>query len=328
MRRGIGDGLQLAQGVSTAQLVIQGRVDVVGCPGVVDGDPGEPGKDAHRLDRLPARAWGWTISRVYLPVRAQCTRASLPVDPEPGLVEPGDVAGGDLPADLLGEHVQLPGRAGGQRRDRPGRARDAEQLGQRQRGAVLGQELPGVQVDHDRGDPRPVLHRRLRARRGRGLGAVPAGAFPLDQLMLGHLGPHRLQIEDLAALHPGDRPARQPGTAPAAAARLMADLPVRPGHLRQCGPFMPVLPAGLTAAFLPQRPRSGRRLGQPLARRRLGGVPRVLPQPGLKLGDPLPGRRARPAEPQMYLGDAWVMRDAADPGEKTPGARQSRIHAA
>jgi hypothetical protein len=39
--------------------------------------------------------------------------------PEPCLVEPGDVAGGDLLPDLLGEAVQPPGRAGGQRRDRP-----------------------------------------------------------------------------------------------------------------------------------------------------------------------------------------------------------------
>jgi hypothetical protein len=28
---------------------------------------------------------------------------------------------------------------------------------------------------------------------------------PLDELVLGHLGPHRLQVKDLAALHPGDR---------------------------------------------------------------------------------------------------------------------------
>jgi hypothetical protein len=42
------------------------------------------------------------------------------------------------------------------------------------------------------------------------LGAVPAAALALDQLMPGHLAPHRLQAGDLAALYPGDRPARQP----------------------------------------------------------------------------------------------------------------------
>jgi len=34
---------------------------------------------------------------------------------------------------------------------------------------------------------------------------------------------------------------------------------------------MPVLPAGLAAAFLPQRPRPRRRLAQPLTRGRPGG---------------------------------------------------------
>jgi hypothetical protein len=46
---------------------------------------------------------------------------------------------------------------------------------------------------------------------------VPAAAFPLDQLMLGHHDRHQRHIEDLAAPHPGDRPLPQPGTAPAAA---------------------------------------------------------------------------------------------------------------
>jgi hypothetical protein len=85
---------------------------------------------------------------------------------------------------------------------------------------------------------------------------------------------HQRQVEDLAALHPGHRPPGQASPAPAAAARLMAHVPVRPGHLRQHAALMPVLPAGLTAAFLPQRPR-----------------PRRLPQPRLKRSDPLPGLR-------------------------------------
>jgi hypothetical protein len=111
----------------------------------------------------------------------------------------------------------------------------------------------------------PYLHWRLRPGRRRALGALPAAAFPLDQLVLGHLGPHRLHVEQLAAFHRGDRPARQPGAAPAAAARLTADRPVRAGHLRQRRPLVPGLPARLAAAPLAQRPRPGRRLGQPLA---------------------------------------------------------------
>jgi len=90
---------------------------------------------------------------------------------------------------------------------------------------------------------------------------VPAGTFALNQLMLGHLDRRRRQIEDLAALHPGDRAARPPAPAPAAAGRLMAYLPVRPGRLHQGLPVVPILPARLTPGLLPQRPR--RRLPSP-----------------------------------------------------------------
>ena len=69
----------------------------------------------------------------------------------------------------------------------------------------------------------------------------------------------------------------------------MPQLVVRPGHLRQRPALMPILPARLTAGPLPQRPR--RRLAQPLTGRRPGGITRRLPQPRLKLSDPLPGLR-------------------------------------
>src|ERR1700732_3724443 len=84
----------------------------------------------------------------------------------------------------------------------------------------------------------------------------------------------------------------------------MARLPVRPGHLRQRGAHMPVLPAGLAAAFLPHRPRPRRRLVKPLAGRRPGGIPRRLPQPRLKLSDPLPALRQllqRPRQRSLRL---------------------------
>jgi hypothetical protein len=117
--------------------------------------------------------------------------------------------------------------------------------------------------------------------------------------VLGHCNRHFGQVEDLAALHSGYWPPRQPGPAPPAPARLMADLPVRPGHLRQRRALMPVLPAGLAAAFLPQRPRPRWRLIQPLARRRLRGIPRRLPQPRLQLSDPLPRLRQFPERPSQ-----------------------------
>jgi hypothetical protein len=61
---------------------------------------------------------------------------------ESGLVEPGHLGRGDLAAHVLQEPAQPPGGAGGQRRDGPGRQRDAEQLGQRLRGPLLGQNCP------------------------------------------------------------------------------------------------------------------------------------------------------------------------------------------
>jgi hypothetical protein len=258
----------------------------------VHGDPVEPGKHAHRLHGLGA-APGVDHQQGALAGAGAMHPAQLAVDPEPGLVEPGHVAGGDLPAGMLQEAAQPPGGAGGDARHRPGRQRDAEQLSQRLRGPLLGQELPEVQVHDDRGDPRPVLRRGLRALRGHALGPVPAAALPLDQLMLSHRDRDFRQVEDLTALHLGDRPSPQPGPATAATARLMAHFPVRPGHLRQRRALVPVLPAGLAAATLPQRARPRRRLVQALAGRRPGGIPRRLPQPRLKLSDPLPGLRQR-----------------------------------
>jgi hypothetical protein len=59
---------------------------------------------------------------------------------------------------------------------------DIEQLGQRLRGALLRQELANVKVDDDHSDPRPVAGWSFRVLRRMALGAVPATAFPLDQL--------------------------------------------------------------------------------------------------------------------------------------------------
>ena len=183
---GVGDGLQVAQGVGGAELVIRAGVAVVGRPGVVHGDTGEGGQHAHRLDRLPA-APGVDHEQGVFAGAGAVHPVQLSVHPEAGFVEPGDVAGGDLPAGMLQEPVKLARCSAGDRRDGPGGNRDAEQLGQRLRGALLRQELPGIEVDDDRGDPRPVAGRGVRARRGGGPGALPAAALPLDQLVLGHL---------------------------------------------------------------------------------------------------------------------------------------------
>ena len=76
-----------------------------------------------------------------------------------------------------------------------------------------------------------------------GPGPLPAPAFPPGQLMLSHRDRGFGQAGDLAALHPGDRPPGQARPAPSAAARLVPQLPVRPGHLGQRAALMPVLAA-------------------------------------------------------------------------------------
>jgi hypothetical protein len=67
--------------------------------------------------------------------------------------------------------------------------------------------------------------------------------------MLGRRDLHQRQVEDLAALHPGNRPPRQASPAAAAAGRLMAHLPVWPGHLCQRAALMPSCPPGVRPLF-------------------------------------------------------------------------------
>lgn len=57
------------------------------------------------------------------------------------------------------EFTQPVGDPGRNRRDGALRHRGAEQLGQRLGSVLLRQELPDIQLEDDRGDPRSVLHR-------------------------------------------------------------------------------------------------------------------------------------------------------------------------
>jgi hypothetical protein len=97
---------------------------------------------------------------------------------------------------------------------------------------------------------------------------VPA-ALLLDQPMLGHCDRDFRQVEDLAALHPGDRSSHQPRPAPGAAGRLMPKLLVRPGYLRQRRARMPILPSGSAAALLRGDRGFGGHLSSPHTGRRL-----------------------------------------------------------
>ena len=84
------------------------------------------------------------------------------------LVETSHLSLGDALFDQLEELIQPVGGALGHRPHGALRDRGAEQLGQRARGALLGQELPDIQIQDDRGDPRPYC-----------TGAdTPSGALP------------------------------------------------------------------------------------------------------------------------------------------------------
>ena len=71
------------------------------------GHAGEGREDAHRLDRLPAAPGVHHEQGVFAGPGA-VHPGQFPRHPEPGLIEPGYVAGGDLVPDPLGEAVQPP----------------------------------------------------------------------------------------------------------------------------------------------------------------------------------------------------------------------------
>lgn len=115
-------------------------------------------------------------------------------------------------------------------------------------------------------------------------------------------------------------PASQATVAPGAARRLVPDDAVRmTGQLHRRA-RLPLRPARLPAGLLPQRLR--RRLTQPVRRRRLRGIRRILPHPGRKLGDLLPQVRHQPLGlryPRPQRRDLGV-----PPGQQLPQPRVRR----
>ena len=97
-------------------------------------------------------------------------------DPQPGLVEPGGLGLDDAVLDLVEEPVQPVGGPRGHGRDGALGHRGAEQFGQCLGGAFLRHELAHIQIQDDRGDPRPVLHRR-----GHTAGGAPQVVVPHEQ---------------------------------------------------------------------------------------------------------------------------------------------------
>jgi hypothetical protein len=215
--------------------------------------------------------------------------------PAAGLVEPRHLGLGHPVAHVAEELVQAAGGTLGHCGHRGFADRGGEQLGERGRGALLRQELPHVEVEDDRGDPRPVGHRRGHAPRGRGAGAHRAPAATRDELMLSHPHPQRGQVEHLAALQAHLGGLSQVGAAAAAAVGLVAHPLVRIGDLRQRRPRMSLLPTRLAPALTAQRARS--RLGERRVRRwwlrRIPAVPSQLPLQLRDLGPKLYNRRPK-----------------------------------
>jgi hypothetical protein len=134
----VGDALQFAQDMSTAELVLAG-VGVVGPQGVVHGEPAEswehpegvdPGPPPPRVAATPGVLAGTgAVHPVQLAPHGQ-----------PGLVEADHPAAGQLIGHPVQELTQPPGGPAGDVGYRARRHRGAEQLGQRLGSALLGQE--------------------------------------------------------------------------------------------------------------------------------------------------------------------------------------------
>jgi hypothetical protein len=259
-------------------------VGVVGRPRVVHRDTGEPVEDAGVVD-TGAAALGVAGEQGVFAGAGAMHPVQRAGDPEPGLVEPGHLGRGNAIGDTVEEAVQSVGGPPGHLRHRRLRHRRAEQLGQRLRGALPRQELPGIQVHSGRGDLGPVLHRRTHTIWRDTAGRRPAHATARDHLMLGHPHRHRRQVEHLPLLHAGFRGTGKPLTATNTRPGLVPNPLVRVGNPFQRRPRMPTLPARPASALATQRLR--RRLDERrIRRRRLRRVPRVLPQLALKLNNP------------------------------------------
>ena len=186
------------------------------------------------------------------------------------------------------------------------------------------------EVDSGAHDPRPVLDRRGNAVRGARPGLATAAALHGEHLMLGDLGLHRRDVDDLAPFGARDLAPAQglpatgapPRPVPHDLAGMVAEL-----HRR---PRLALRPAWLPAGLPPQRLR--RRLRQPVRRWRPRGIPRVrlhlrgqaldlrlqpcqrLPQhrdlrvlprdPRVPLRQQLPQPRIRSTKPRSIIGNA------------------------
>jgi len=279
----VGDGLQFAEQVRVAQGVPGGGVGVIRGPRVVHGGAGETGQDTHLGHRLGA---AFAVEEQPGPDRGgrRVQPAVAAFAAQPGLVEVHHLAGVEPGGHLGQELAEVSGGSAGHGGDGAVGDGDPEQFADRLGGALFRQELAHEQVNYDRAHHRPVLHRRGRLRRSVTGGGLPAPAAAGDDLVFGDVHLDRWDVENLPAGAAHLRRVGQVRSAPAAAARFVADHHIRIRHLGQGLSRVPGLSAGLALGRCAQRP--GRRFAGAVGRGGLGGVLRVGPQLRFQVGDP------------------------------------------
>lgn len=157
--------------------------------------------------------------------------------------------------------------------------RGAEQIAQRLRGPVLGDELLDIEIDRRRLDALAILHRRDHAIGKPRPGLAPAIFAAVDRGLMFRDHERALgKIEHLAFLDSGRRLRTEGRTATATDTRRVLNHPIRIGDLPQRGALMALLPAAWPARCAAQAAGNARLRLQPVARRRPGTVRTVLPQ--------------------------------------------------
>jgi hypothetical protein len=299
-------------------------VAAIGRPAVVHRHALEAGQHPGPVHRLPASLG--VHGEQAEPVGAGRVQPVQPArHPGAGLVEVGHRRGRQLCAHRVDEAVQPVGALGQDRGHGAAGHLGADQVGQRLGGALNRQVLLAVQVGDRGADPRTVAGRgAYPIGERRGCHRPAATAAPLGS-MLGDQQATLWQVVDLPGLD-----AHHPGVGQLAAAALAAFGGVHHDHVRMLDlGQVRAGSAGLTAGLASGPGLGGaaagpiglgRALGQPVSRRRLGGVGGVGPQPRLKLDDLC----VELADTSLEGGDHRIPGDELGP-QPGDGGRSSRV---
>ena len=278
------ESLQLAQVMGVAQGVQHAWHRVIGLPVIMDDDAGDI--------RQKAAALGADAIEGQQRRGGDMQPSRRAADPKAGLVHVLDRRRGDVVSHDIGEVSEAPGTVPADPGDGRGRQLHPEEIGHQLDQTLLGQQLVVQEIEHERADPRAVLHRRVDAVRKQRTRLRAASSAPaIVRTMLGDDERPRLgQIEHLPGAVADARVRIQARAAPGAGRRVMIDHDVGIGDLPQRLAFVALLPARFLAGPVPQA-RYPRRLLQPITRRRLAAVRTVQPEPALELRQPRLQRR-------------------------------------